>query len=996
LSITGIVGSSGSRASDYVLSSPTANIAGTITPAALTVYANNDAKFVTQTDALNYSGVGYQGFVNGENASVLGGTLSVTRSNTGVETADIYTNVLNASGLTSSNYNITYEAGDYTIVGADQLLVRVSNESNTYGTATQYSIASVEYMINDGTIFTLGSGGVSNSSVSVDANNLVDIADGVGGTASFTVAPLSPVLSTAGKLRVGNYQLGINGVVTENSQNFSDTITIVGAHQVNAKALTASATNVSKVYDGTTSMTGVSLGLNTLETGDVVRVDGIGSLSQKDVGSNLSYTISNVSLSDTDSANYFLSAGTSFTGNDGSITPRTITLGFTGIDKVYDGNTTASVNVTDNRIGIDDVNFNYTSLFSDKNVGTDKTVSVSMISLGGADAGNYTLNGVTTGSTTADITRLNSVTWVGGATGNWFDPANWAGGAVPDLSNVANVIIPDGVVVTFNNTATGDAIAASTLTNAVNIDSLGTLGSLQQTEGFLNIGSGGMTLNSFTQNGGSLTNAGNTELASFTQTGGTTSTAQDFTVTESFSQTGNGTLTVGGNTSITDLSGGFTVGNINTTGTTSLTSLDGAITQISNTTLVSGGTTDITAQNQQTPSTSYDVILNGATNDFMSTVNVVGRNVTLQDSNGLTLGAVTTTADLTLETNGPLDMGTTNVGGDLTATTNNGDITQTGPLVVGGTTDLNSGTADITLTNMGNDFVGPITATGDDINIYDGSNLTATITATGDTTLTSVGDLVVSGTTQDLTTSTTGSNSTTTFGNTNVGGDLVATTNNGDITQTGPLIVNGNIDLDACRGDIILIDDNNRLAGDIQATGDLVLINGSTRLRAEQAANTSAALINAFAGSATLMNSMLTVSSTLSGIVLGNTAAISPISSGDSSVGSASNTAGIQIEVENLPAGELFGFVSVTLPSETSTAGTGFLFTLPVEVQDQFDTNVKVTLADGSPLPAWLSFNAESGQFTASAVPDQAFPIQVKLQSNGKEVVVVISERQSG
>jgi len=86
----------------------------------------------------------------------------------------------------------------------------------------------------------------------------------------------------------------------------------------------------------------------------------------------------------------------------------------------------------------------------------------------------------------------------------------------------------------------------------------------------------------------------------------------------------------------------------------------------------------------------------------------------------------------------------------------------------------------------------------------------------------------------------------------------------------------------------------------------------------------------------------------------------------------------------------------VTLPSETSTAGTGFLFTLPVEVQDQFDTNVKVTLADGSPLPAWLSFNAESGQFTASAVPDQAFPIQVKLQSNGKEVVVVISERQSG
>jgi len=64
----------------------------------------------------------------------------------------------------------------------------------------------------------------------------------------------------------------------------------------------------------------------------------------------------------------------------------------TGIDKVYDGTTAATVNLTTDALGGDVVTASYTSAsFADANAGTGKTVSVSGISIGGSDAGNYNL-----------------------------------------------------------------------------------------------------------------------------------------------------------------------------------------------------------------------------------------------------------------------------------------------------------------------------------------------------------------------------------------------------------------------------------------------------------------------------------------------------------------------------------------------------------------------------------------------------------------------------
>ena len=334
----------GAGSSNYALTPHAVNTTARITPAPLTVTVNDDAKFLVETDRVGFNGVTYSGFVGGETSSVLGGSITITRSNASTNASGTYTGVLGATGLTSSNYNISYRPGNFIITPANQLLVEIANASTTYGTAAQYAINSVKYYndptndgIDNGTVYTLGSGGVAGSSVSINSSNLVNINDGAGGSASFTLAPLSAVYSRANKLAVGSYTLGVSGAVTTNSANFSNTITVTGAHQVNTKGITASASNVSKPYDGTTGMAGVSLNLSTLETNDVVTVNGSGAFSDKNVGAGLNYVISNLALSGSDAGNYHLTGGGSFSGSNGAITSVPLTITANNASKTYDG-----------------------------------------------------------------------------------------------------------------------------------------------------------------------------------------------------------------------------------------------------------------------------------------------------------------------------------------------------------------------------------------------------------------------------------------------------------------------------------------------------------------------------------------------------------------------------------------------------------------------------------------------------------------------------------
>jgi hypothetical protein len=123
---------SGADKDNYILN--WTNGSGTIAKKTLTVTANNDAKFVTEGDASGYNGVSYTGFEGDDDVNSAITTLaSVSRSNSGTNTAGSYPGTLVPSGVVATNYDISYVNGDYTIIPADKLLLKVTNQTTTYG-----------------------------------------------------------------------------------------------------------------------------------------------------------------------------------------------------------------------------------------------------------------------------------------------------------------------------------------------------------------------------------------------------------------------------------------------------------------------------------------------------------------------------------------------------------------------------------------------------------------------------------------------------------------------------------------------------------------------------------------------------------------------------------------------------------------------------------------------------------------------------------------------
>jgi hypothetical protein len=156
------------------------------------------------------------------------------------------------------------------------------------------------------------------------------------------------------------------------------------------------------VYDGNSSATLASQTLaGVIGSDDVSLTVGSASFADKNAGNGKTVTATGLALSGGAAANYILGSSTATT--TASITPATLHVSATGQDKVYDGTTTATVSLSDDRLAGDAFTASYSAAaFSDKNAGTAKTVSVSGISLSGADAGNYAFN--STANASADIT----------------------------------------------------------------------------------------------------------------------------------------------------------------------------------------------------------------------------------------------------------------------------------------------------------------------------------------------------------------------------------------------------------------------------------------------------------------------------------------------------------------------------------------------------------------------------------------------------------------
>ncbi|WP_202816813.1 MBG domain-containing protein, partial [Polynucleobacter sp. MWH-Adler-W8] len=297
-----------------------------ITPAPLTVTAVNSAKFVTEADVHNYDGAIYNGFVGVESVANLNGALAISRSNSGSNAAGTYTltpDGFGASGAVNGNYKVSYQTGNFIIVPANQLLVQVNPASTTYGGTADY-LATARYLkCSMSDCNASGSVNTITSLTPVINGTSVNVNDGVGGAASFTIAPALAKKTGSNQYAIGGYNLSAADPVITGA-NFNSMV-LTGGLTINRLSLLTSQLGISgtqKVYDGNAAIAGLTLqssvASSSILNGDKVTIGGNGYFDDQHVGTGKTVTL-NISLGGDDANNYTLS-NSQFTNNTGTIT----------------------------------------------------------------------------------------------------------------------------------------------------------------------------------------------------------------------------------------------------------------------------------------------------------------------------------------------------------------------------------------------------------------------------------------------------------------------------------------------------------------------------------------------------------------------------------------------------------------------------------------------------------------------------------------------------
>ncbi len=355
----------GADAANYSLTQPTLT-ARDITSKALTVSG------ATTTDKV------YDGDLA---ATVTGGTL------VGVISPDVVT-------LT--------QAGNFAGKDVGNSISITSTCSLNGASAANYTLIQPTLTARNITAKALTVSGATTANKEYDRNTTASV---TGGSLVGVVSPDVVTLTQAGTFASSN--VGNSIAITSacsiggaDMANYTLTQPTLTARNITAKALivTGSVTT-DKEYDRTVTASVSGGSLNGIISPDVVTLNQSGTFASKNVGSSIAIT-STSTLGGADATNYSLTQPTLTARN---ITAKDLTITATGINKVYDGTANATVTLNDNRIPGDVLTTSYTSAsFDNKNVGTEKPVSVIGISISGTDAGNYTAN--TTAETTANIT----------------------------------------------------------------------------------------------------------------------------------------------------------------------------------------------------------------------------------------------------------------------------------------------------------------------------------------------------------------------------------------------------------------------------------------------------------------------------------------------------------------------------------------------------------------------------------------------------------------
>jgi polygalacturonase len=399
----------------------------------------------------------------------LGGTINITTNtsgfNTGTNTLMTYTGTLSGNLPTLGST----PGGAYTYVLDTNIAKQVNLVVTSTGspTPTTCSVQSSSNPSTYGSVVTF-TNTVSPAPPNGESITFKDESTTLGtstlssGQATYT--------TTATQLGAGSHS--ITAVYAGDGTYGASTSSIV-TQTVNQRTLTVSGLTVnSKVYDRTATATLSTNGyvLNTVIGSDVVTLVTNGytaTFASSNVANGIGVTVANLTLGGAQAGNYTLTQPSGLTAN---ITPLGLTVsGLTVTSKVYDRNTAATLNTNGyvlNTVIVSDVvtlvTNGYTATFASSNVANGISVTVTNLSLGGAQAGNYTLAQPT--ELTGNITPAGSSVALGSPANPvaHLSPVSFTANVTPSTLSDTVLFLTNGVAFNSQTLSGGAATSVST------------------------------------------------------------------------------------------------------------------------------------------------------------------------------------------------------------------------------------------------------------------------------------------------------------------------------------------------------------------------------------------------------------------------------------------------------------------------------------------------------------------------------------------------------
>ena len=353
---------------------------------------------------------------NNPNEPVAGGVITFNSPTTPGASASLSntTAVIGSNGLASITATANQTEGSYKVTASAD----VADPSADFELMNQFVPINFSNMntpsITYGTSTLTLNGTLADGSLIPTGEIVTILLDGqqqmpkIGENGSFSATFDTAGLTVTGSPYSISYQYPSDGKFNSASANGSLTVTKAFVTPV----ITASA----KVYDGTLTATLTSETLSGVIGQDSVSLTGgVATFASKDVGSDITVTDVGLGLSGSAAGNYQLASTTAT--STANITPAPLSVsGITADNKVYDGTTTATLNLSKPTLiglkGNDQVTLDTseaTGSFASANVGNNITVAISGLGINGAQASDYTL---TQPTITASITPATpTITW---------------------------------------------------------------------------------------------------------------------------------------------------------------------------------------------------------------------------------------------------------------------------------------------------------------------------------------------------------------------------------------------------------------------------------------------------------------------------------------------------------------------------------------------------------------------------------------------------------